>query len=84
MFMKEFEVKREPAPSGLILLMMAEGPGGICPTIIWLWSGALTSMRPRMGVDWGHSLGRFPEVSMASSWTCRLETCLTWRSPTPA
>jgi len=75
--------KRGPPLSGLILVMMDEDVGGICPTIIWLWSGTLTSIWLTVGADKGQGLGRFPVFSIASSWACRLEMIFAWRSPTP-
>lgn len=78
--MKEFVEKSGPPPSGLILDMMAEELGGSWPTIIWLWSGAFTSIRPTVA-DGGQGLGRLPEDSITSSCAWRLETFFTCRSP---
>lgn len=79
--MKEFVEK--PPLSELILVMIAEDVGGSCPTIIWLWSGAFTSIWLTVIADGGQGLGRFPEFSITSSWACRLEMIFTCRSPTP-
>lgn len=81
--MKEFVEKRGTPLSELILVMTAEDVGGNCPTIIWLWSGAFTSIWLTVVADGGHGLGRFPVFSITSSWACRLEMIFTCRSPTP-
>lgn len=81
--MKEFVENSGPPFSGLILAMTAEEVEDSCPTIIWLWSGAFTSIWLTTLIEGGQGLGRFPEFSITSSCTCRLEMIFPCRSPTP-
>lgn len=81
--MKEFVEKRGPPPSALILVMTAEEVDGSCPTIIWLWSGAFTSIWLTALADGGQGFGRFPVFNITSSGACLLEMIFTCRSPTP-
>lgn len=66
--MKEFVEKRGPPLSELIRVMTAEEVGSSWPTIIWLWSGAFTSMWLTVVADGGQGLGRFPVFSITASW----------------